>query len=168
LNVLWHVDPLLGNELQIRFHGDGFVETNSLWNIFPWIPIRFIRDDRIEFRSVDDRLEEKTDQIGASRSSDQNKERSDQIRSRASPGQSIIVSYYIWLWLRMIVPEGVINKSNHPLQIVWVYWWWLWWQLELIRQMLGADVGRHISCPDWNTSWASSVPPGNCRGSASN
>jgi hypothetical protein len=37
-------------------------------------------ENRIEFSSIDDRLEEKTDQNEASRSSDQNRDRSDQIR----------------------------------------------------------------------------------------
>jgi hypothetical protein len=88
-------------------HGERFLETSpSLWDkqTFPWIRIRYIRDQNWVQIS---KSQVKTGQNGVSRSSEQNREGSDQ--RGASPRQSLIVSYCNWLWLRVIAKKVLIN-----------------------------------------------------------
>jgi hypothetical protein len=127
---MWHVDPLLGNDSVNTFRDNEYARNNritsvamqwdvntrieeevfSMWfayiqcwatDVFSMDPFRdYISSPVVKQKSV---VEREWEWCVSSAVKEE------------GFGRRLTVSYWNWLWLRVIVQEGA-NKSNHPLQ----------------------------------------------------
>jgi hypothetical protein len=101
-NILWHVEPLLGNDSV---------------NTFPRQRIRRQQSDNFRFYATVQWIQQRKRcflwirlETNKSYRTESNENESSAVKEDGF-GWRLIVSYCNWLWLRVIVQEGV-NKSN--------------------------------------------------------